>query len=128
MTTVRCLLRASLVAATFVAAGCSEPLATHGGLTEDDARRAGLQVAVRERARLDSDLYRVELVVDALEPRAFPSGVEYWDVTLVDPDGIPRVCVRLRSGGRNVSVRRCDPGDAPPPAQPPSEGGTAITA
>ncbi len=67
-----------------------------------------MQVAVRERARLDSDLYRVELVVDALEPRAFPSGVEYWDVTLVDPDGIPRVCVRLRSGGRNVSVRRCD--------------------
>lgn len=80
-----------------------------------------MRIAVEERGRRDSDLYNVRLVVGTLTQREFASGSDYWDVTLVDPAGIRRVCVRVRSEGRSVSVRRCDPADAPPPDQPSGE-------
>jgi hypothetical protein len=116
--------RASSIAVLLLAlatAGCSQPTERHAGLTEDEARVAGMRIAVEERGRRDSDLYKVPLGVGTIRQGAFASGSEYWDVTLVDPDGIRRVCVRVRAEGRNVSVRRCDPADAPPPSQPSDE-------
>ena len=89
------LLLSTSVAVAALATGCSEPAGTHGGLTETDARQAGVQVAREEGARRDTDLYGVELEVAGLDQRVFASGAEYWDVTLADPDGVRRVCVTL---------------------------------
>ena len=76
-----------------------------------------MQVAVEERSRRDSDLYRVPLTVGELERGAYPSGDAFWDIELIDAGGVRRVCVRLKSTG-NVGVKRCDPDGSMPPAAP----------
>jgi hypothetical protein len=102
----------ALVAA-FLATGCAAD--STGDLDEADAREIAVGVALREARRSDNDLYRLRLEVGSTAKRTAPSGATYWDVTLVDPDGIPRLCVRVRRGGESVGSRRCDPEGAPPP-------------
>ena len=108
-------LAVALVAA-FLAAGCA--VETGGGLDEAQAREIAVGVGVQEGRRPDSDLFRVRLEVGNVEERTAPSGSRYWEVTLVDATGTPRLCVRIRSAGQSVGSRRCDPEGAPPPAAP----------
>ena len=89
-----------------------------GGLDEARAREIAVEVGLREAARSDSDLYGVRLEVGDLAERTAPSGSPYWDVTLVDATGTPRLCVRIRRGGQSIGSRRCDPEGAPPPGAP----------
>jgi len=82
-----------------------------------------MEVAVEERGSPDSDLYRVPLTIGALHEGAYPSGAGFWDVELVDDQGVRRVCVRLKETGA-TTWRRCDPDSAPPPSAPAYEGET----
>ena len=104
---------APLALAAVALPGCASEV----DVTEEDARRAGLEVAIDERSRPGSDLYRVPLTVGALHARTYPSGAEFWDIEIVDGEGVRRVCVRLKSTG-STTWRRCDPEGAPPPAAP----------
>lgn len=99
--------------AAFLATGCAAY--STGDLDEAGAREIAVGVGLREAGRSDSDLYRQRLEVGSTEKRTAPSGATYWDVTLVDPAGIPRLCVRIRRVGQSIGFRRCDPDGAPPP-------------
>ena len=92
------------------------------GVTEAQAREIAIGVGLREAHRADSDFYRTRLEVGEAVSRTAPSGSTYWDVTLVDPTGIRRLCVRVRNGGQSVGYRRCDPPGRPSPAAPPAPG------
>ncbi len=106
-------VRRSVIAivAVLAAAGCARAVPTHSDMTEDEARVQALLVAADERIRRDSDLYRVPLTIHQLVTRTSESGDEYWEATLVDHHGVPRVCVHVRGGfGGGTTSRRCDPG------------------
>ena len=112
------LAAGALVTAALLAAGCAAGGDTGG--REAQAREAARGVALRESRRTDSDLYRIRLEIDEVVARIAPSGSTYWDVTLVDPGGVRRICVRVRRGGQSVGYRRCDPEGAGPPDAPAS--------
>jgi hypothetical protein len=120
LTTVLFRRRASVLVALAAVAPAAVALAGCAGdpdLTEDDARLVGMEVAVEERGRQGSDLYRVPLTIGAIHAGTYPSGAEFWDIEIVDGEGIRRVCVRFKSTG-GTTWRRCDPDDAPPPSAP----------